>query len=64
MVVVVDHGYNDHQTSQGITNNVSLCDAIIPIARRSNFTNLMELNQFKSNITCSELSNPTQVEPS
>jgi hypothetical protein len=32
MVVVVDHNYSDHQTSQGTTNNVFLCDIIIPIA--------------------------------
>jgi hypothetical protein len=31
MVVVVDHGYSNHQTSKGITNNVSLCDTIVPM---------------------------------
>jgi hypothetical protein len=64
MVIVVDHGYSDHQTSQGTTNNVFLCDIIIPIATRLNFTNVMELSQFKSNIAPSKLSNPTQFEPS
>jgi hypothetical protein len=59
MFIVVDHGYSDHQTSQGITNNFSLCDTIIPIATRLNFTNVMEFNQFKSNIAPSKLSNPT-----
>jgi hypothetical protein len=32
MVAIVDHGYNDHQTSKGATNNVSLCDTIIPMS--------------------------------
>jgi hypothetical protein len=34
------------------------------VAVRSNFTNVIELNQFRSNITCNQLNNPTQVEPS
>ncbi len=64
VVTVADHGYNDHQTSQGTTNNVSLCETIIPIIARLNSTNVMELNQFKSTIAPSKRSNPTQVEPS
>jgi hypothetical protein len=31
MVVVANHGYSDHQTSKSVTNNVSLCDTIIPM---------------------------------
>jgi len=31
MVVIVDHGYNDHQTSKCTTNSVSLCDTIVPM---------------------------------
>ncbi len=31
MVVVVDHGYSDHQTSKDTTNSVSLCDTIVPM---------------------------------
>lgn len=31
MVAIVDHGYYDHQTSKGATNNVSLCATIIPM---------------------------------
>jgi hypothetical protein len=38
IVVITNHGYSDHQTSQGITNSVSLCDTIIPITTRLNFT--------------------------
>jgi hypothetical protein len=64
MVAIVNHGYSDHQTSQGIANNVSLCDIIIPITTRLYVINVMELNQFRSTITPSKFNNPTQVEPS
>ncbi len=26
IIIITDHGYNDHQTSQGTSNNVSLYD--------------------------------------
>jgi hypothetical protein len=40
MVAIVDHGYSDHQTSQGTANNVFFCDTIIPITTRLYFTNV------------------------
>ncbi len=64
VVTVIDHGYSDHQPFQGVTNNVSLCDTIIPIVARPNFTNVMELNQFESTIAPNKFNNPTQVKPS
>jgi hypothetical protein len=64
IVVITNHGDSDHQTSQCTTNNVSLCDTIIPITTRLNFTNAMELSQFGSTIAFSKFNNPTQVEPS
>jgi hypothetical protein len=33
MVTFANCGYSDHQTSKGATNNVSLCDIIVPMSQ-------------------------------